>query len=263
MEINNLAELENSLLLMRTEFNQSIKSIKYILEKPINLLLSWMKIIKSVTTNTDDERYILEILVTAFRRIISSCALLESGFIRESLIPIRNYQELMLIAIDITYNQKSLLEWKRSDEDVLLMNSREGWYFKKAKICTRIGEDKENIYPEYARNLAIGKEQGTGRSLCREWNIISNIAGHEHTSSQIRQILKKTGHFSILERASVQTCQGIFENYRLFLFDIISLLIRIPKYRDRISSHGSILKEANRLSHEYGELINEILEDKR
>lgn len=263
MEITNFAELENSLLVMRTEFNQSIKSIKYIIEEPINLLLNWIKIIKSVAANTDDERYILEVLVTAFRRIISSCALLESGFIRESLIPIRNYQELMLIAIDITYNQQSLLEWKKSDKDELIIDSRENWYFRKASICKRIEEDKENIYPEYARNLAVGKEKGKGRSLCREWNIISNIAGHEHTSSQIQQLLKTPGHFSILERASVQTCQGIFENYRLFLLDIISLLIRIPKYRDKISSDSSLLEEANRLSHEYDELINEILLDKR
>ena len=259
MEINNLAELENSLLFTRTEFNQSIKSIKYIIEKPINLLFNWIKIVKSVATNTDDERYILEVLVTAFRRVISSCVLLESGFIRESLIPIRNYQELMLIAIDITYNKQSLLEWKRSDKDESIMNSRENWYFKKIKICKRIEEDNDNVYPLYARNLAIGKDSEKGRSLSREWNMVSNLAGHEHASSQIRQLLKKPGHFSILERATVQTCQSIFKDYRLFLLDIISLLIRIPKYRDKISIDSSILEKANSLSQDYDELMKEAL----
>jgi hypothetical protein len=263
MAINNFSELEKSLLNMRTEFNSSTNSIKYIVEKPINLLFDWIELIKTIAVNTDDESYILEVLTTAFRRIISSYILLESGFIRESAITIRNYIELMLIAVDITYNQSSLVEWKKSDKDELLINSREDWYFKKAKICARIKEDKENIYPEYARILALGKEDGEGRSLCREWNIISNIAGHEHASSQIRQLLRTPGHFSILERATVQTCQSAFENYRLLLLDIISLLIRIPKYRDKISSDNTLLEKANSLSHEYEELINEILLDKR
>lgn len=263
METHSFSELEQSLFTMRSEFNKSINSVKYIIEKPINLLFSWLEVIKSVAVNTDDESYILEVLATAFKRIISSYILLESGCIRESVIPIRNYSELMLIAIDITYNRLSMVEWKKSDKTELIVDSRENWYFKKANICKRIEENKENIYPEYARNLAVGKEKGKGRSLCREWNTISNIAGHEHTSSQIRQLLKKPGHFSILERVTVQTCQGIFENYRLFLLDIISLLIRIPKYRDKISNDSSILEEANRLSHEYDELINQILIYKR
>jgi hypothetical protein len=263
VEINNFAELEKSLLNMRTEFNSSINSVKYIIEKPINLFFDWMELLKTIAVNTDDESYVLEVLTAAFRRIISSYILLESGFIRESVITIRNYIELMLIAIDITYNQSSLEEWKKSDKDQLFVNSREDWYFKKAKICTRIKENKENIYPEYARNLALGKEKGKGRSLCREWNIISNIAGHEHASSQIRQLLKTPGRFSILERATVQTCQSVFENYRLFLLDVISLLIRIPKYRDKISSDNTILEKANSLSHKYAKLINEILLDKR
>lgn len=260
MEINNFAELEKSLFNMRTEFNDSINSVKYIIEKPITLFFDWMGLIKTVAVDTDDESYVLEVLTAAFRRIISSYILLESGFIRESAITVRNYIELMLIAIDITYNQSSLVEWKKSDKDELLINSHEDWYFKKAKICARIKEDKENIYPEYARNLALGKEDGKGRSLCREWNIISNIAGHEHASSQIRQLLRTPGHFSILERATVQTYQSAFEDYRLFLLDIISLLIMIPKYRDKIISDKTILEKANSLSHEYDELISEILE---
>ncbi len=262
-EINNFAELEKSLLNMRTEFSSSINSAKYIIEKPINLFFDWMKLIKTIAVNTDNESYVLEVLTAAFRRIISSYVLLENGFIRESVITIRNYIELMLIAIDITYNQASLEEWKKSDKDELLINYREDWYFKKARICTRIQKNKENIYPEYARNLAVGKGKGEGRSLCREWNTISNIAGHEHASSQIRQLLKTPGRFSILERVTVQTCQSVFANYRLFLVDVISLLIRIPKYRDKISSDNTILEEANSLSNKYEELINEILLEKR
>ncbi len=261
MEINNFSELEKSLLNMRTEFNSSIKPVKCTIEKPINLFFNWMRLIKTIAVDTDDESFILEVLAAAFRRIMSSYILLESGFTRESLITIRNYIELILIAIDITYNQSSLEKWKKSDKGELLINSREDWYFKKAKICTRIKENKENIYPEYARNLALGKENRKGRSLCREWNIISNMAGHEHTSCQIRQLLKRPGHFSILERANVLTCQSIFENYRLFLLDIISLLIRIPKYRDKIINDSSILGEANRLSHDYDELVGETLSD--
>lgn len=262
MEINTYSELEKSLFQIRNEFDESTTSIKNIIEKPIDLFLSWIQLIKTVALNTDDERYILEVLTSAFRKIISSYILLESGFIRESVITIRNYIELMLIAIDITYNQSSLEEWEKSDKDDLLMNSREDWYFKKAKICQRIKENKENIYPEYARNLAIGKDEENGRSLCREWNIISNIAGHEHASSQIRQLLQIPGQFSILERANSQTCQSIFENYRLFLVDIITLLIRIPKYRDKILTDMTILGKANSLSQEYDELINEILTNK-
>jgi hypothetical protein len=261
MAISNFAEIEKTLLKMRTEFNSSINSEKYIIEKPINLFFDWMELIKTVAVNTDDERYVLEVLTAAFRRIISSYILLESGFIRESAMPVRNYIELMLIAIDITYNQSSLEEWKKSTKDELFLDSREDWHFKKAKICARIKENKENIYPEYARILAVGKGKEEGRSLCREWNIISNISGHEHASSQIRQHLKKPGRFSILERATVQTSQGIFKNYRLFLIDIISLLMRIPKYREKISSDNTLLEKANSLSREYDALINEILSD--
>jgi hypothetical protein len=222
-----------------------------------------MELIKSVAVSTDDESYVLEVLAVAFKRVVSSYVLLESGLIRESVIPIRNYLELMLIAIDITYNQSSLKEWKKSGKDELIMNSREHWYFKKTKICKRIEENTANIYPVYAKNLAIGDDSEKGRSLSREWSIISNIAGHEHTSSQIRQLLKTTGHVSILEIATVPTYQNTFKNYRLFLLDIISLLIRIPKYRDKISRNSSILEEADSLSHEYDELINEILSVKQ
>jgi len=262
MSISNFAELEKSMLDMRAEFSSSTHSVKYIIEKPTNLFFGWMGLIKTVAFRTDDERYILEVLSAAFRKIMSSYTLLESGFIRESIITTRNYIELMLIAIDITYNPSSLEEWKKSDKDGLLVDYRESWYFKKTKICTRIKENKENYYPEAFRNIAVGKEKGGGRSLCNEWNIISNIAGHEHASSQIRQLLKIPGRFSILERANVQTCQSVFQNYRLFLLDIISLLIRIPKYRDRMISDKKTLEKANILSHEYGELVNETLLDK-
>jgi hypothetical protein len=262
-EIHNFAELEKSLLYIRTEFDKSTSSVKHIIEKPINLLFGWMALIKTIAVTTDDESYILEVLTAAFRRVLSSYVLLESGFKRDSVITVRNYIELMLIAIDITYNQSSLEEWKKSGKDEIFIDSRENWYFKKSKICARIEENKENIYPEYARNLAVGKEEGKGRSLCREWNIISNIVGHEHASSQILQLLKTRGHFPILEGATAKTCQSVFRDYRLFLLDIISLLVRIPKYRDRISSDNTILEKANSLSREYDELINEILLDER
>jgi hypothetical protein len=261
MGISSFAELEEALHNMRTEFNSSVNSVKYIIEKPIDLFFDWMGLIKTVAVDTDDEVYVLEVLTAAYRRIISSYILLESGFVRESIITVRNYIELMLIAIDITYNRLSLEEWRKSDKTELIVDSRDNWYFKKAKICARIQENKNDMYPEYTRKLALGKEQGKGRSLCQEWNIISNIAGHEHASSQIRQLIKTPGSFSILERATVQTCQSIFENYRLFLLDIISLLIRIPKYRDRITSNSSVLQDADRLSREYKELINEVLAD--
>jgi hypothetical protein len=188
MKIHNFTELEKSLLYTRTEFGKSINSVKYIIEKPINLLFNWMELIKTVAFNTDDERYVLEVLSAAFKRLISSYILLESGSPRESSILIRNYIELMLIVIDLIYNDSSLNEWKKSDKDELIMNSREHWYFKKAEICKRIEENKDNVYPVYAINLAIGKDKVKGRSLCREWNTISNIVGHEHSLSQIRQL---------------------------------------------------------------------------
>jgi len=261
VEINNFTELEKSLIEMRTEFTNSTNTIKNIIEKPINQFFSWMELIKTIATDTDDERYILEVLTTAFKRIISSYILLESGFIRESVLPIRNYIELTLIAIDITYNQSSLEEWKKSDKDELIIDSREHWYFKKASICKRIEDNLNDIYPIFTRNLAIGNDAQKGRSLCREWNTISNVAGHEHTSAQLRQLLKKPGHFSILESVTVKTLKDIFKNYRLFLLDIINLLIRIPKYRDIIIKDGSLLEKANVLSQDYDELMKEAISE--
>ena len=259
-ELHNFAEIEKFLFYNRAEFDKSISSTKHIIEKPVNLLLDWFGLIKTIAVSTDDESHILDVLTAAFRRVLSSYVLIESGFIRESLITIRNYMELMLIAIDITYNKSSLEEWKKSDKDEVIIDSRDNWYFKKAKICARIEKNKENVYPEYARTLALGK--GEGRSLSREWNIISSVAGHERVSSQIRP-LRKLGRFPLIERATEQTCRTVFSNYRLFLLDIISLLIRIPKYREKISSDNEILEKANKLSHEYDEMINEIVLSKR
>lgn len=262
IEITNFSNLESSLLSIRTEFNNSLNSIKFIIEKPINLLLDWISLIKTVASDDDDERYILEVLIASFKKILSSYVLLESGFIRESLTTIRNYQELMLIAIDIIYNNSSLEEWKKSDKQELITDAQEQWYFKKSNICKRIEEDRYNkLYPIYARNLAIGKDKEKGRSLCREWKTISNLAGHEHASSQIRQLQKIPGHFSILERASVDICQEIFNNYRLFIIDIITLLIRIPKYRNKIGSNNIVLNKANFLSRQYDKIVSEILTD--
>lgn len=261
IRINNFKDLAKSLLHMRYEFNKSVESEKHIIEKPINLFFQWMNLIKSVAIDIDDESYILEVLSASFRKLIASYILMESGLIRESAILMRNYIELILIAIDITYNQTSLNEWKNSKKDEIFVSSRDDWYFKKAKIANRIQNNDNNNYPEYWRNIALGKNKDKGRSLIREWSLISNIAGHEHASSQLKPMIKDAGHFSILETATNETYHDSFINYRLYLIDIISLLIRIPKYRDKISNDSPILEEANRLSQEYDKLISEALSE--
>jgi hypothetical protein len=119
-------------------FGGCFETLPYIIEKPIDLFFDWMGLIKTVAVDTDDEVYVLEVLTAAYRRIISSYILLESGFVRESIITVRNYIELMLIAIDITYNRLSLEEWRKSDKTELIVDSRDNWYFKKANICARI-----------------------------------------------------------------------------------------------------------------------------
>ena len=171
----------------------------------------------------------------------------------------RNALELMLIAIDITYNRASLEEWKKTIKDDLKDKDYDEWYFTKSKICKRVDKNEGNVYPELERKLALGSiESMSGHGICEEWQIISNMSVHAHSQAQIRQLFEPSGAFQLLGRKTVENYEKDFKQYRVFIVNITSLLIGIPKYRNLIGKTEPLSVKRNRFAENYTKLLEEM-----
>lgn len=250
MEIHGLQDVENALLKTREEFHKTTVSIRSLLDRVVSLFLEAIGLIRAVAKDTDDERYALEVLATAFRRVIASVVLLESGLPQEAHMVLRNALELMLIVIDITYNRASLEEWKKTVNDELRNINHDEWYFSKRKVCKRINNNAGNVYPKLERKLAL--------HTCKEWELISNISVHAHSQAQIRKLFDSSGNFQLLGRKTVENYEKDFKLYQELIFDIVSLLIGIPKYRDFISEAKGLSTRRNRFAEHYSKLLGEM-----
>jgi len=248
VEIHGLQDIEKALLETREEFRKTTVPIRSLLDRAVSLLLEAFRLIRAVAKDTDEERYTLEVLATTFRRVIASIVLLESGLAQEAHMVLRNALELMLIAIDITYNGVSLEEWEKTISEDL--KDYDGWYFTKSKMCKRINNNEGNVYPELERKLA--------QHTCKEWEVISNKSLHAHSQVQIRKLFDPGGNFQLLGRKTVEKYKGDFKMYQELIFDIVSLLIGIPKYRDLIGKTEGLSIARNKFAENYLKLKEEL-----
>lgn len=228
------------------------------MEVPISLYFDLNDLIKTVSSEADDERYAVEVLASAFRRTLASYVLLESGLPHEAHIVLRNALELMLIAIDITYDEISLMEWKKTVNEDLKEIDYNNWYFKKKNICERIKLNRKSKYPELDRNMAIGLESNNGNGICKEWEVISNMSVHEHSQAQIRKHFDSNGDFILLVRKKNENYENDLKQYRIFIMNIIALLLGISKYKDLIGKTTFLLERANNFAQNYSLLQQEI-----
>lgn len=248
MEIHSFQDIENALAETRKEFNQTTAPIKSLLDRAVSLFLETIDLIGAVAKDTDDERYSLEVLFTAFRRVVASIVSLKSGLPDETHMVLRNALELILVAVDITYNRVSLKEWGKTVKDTL--EDYDDWYFTKSKICKRIDKNEESVYPQLERKLAL--------HTCEEWKVISNKSLHAHSQAQIRKLFDSSGNFQLLGRKTVESYQKDFRMYQAIIFDIVSLLIGIPKYRDLIGKNKALSARANKFAENYSKLKQEL-----
>ncbi len=229
-----------------------------ILEEAINLFFDQMVLIGAVAQKTDDEKYIVETLITAFRRVFASAVLLESGLMQEAQMQLRNAIDLMLISIDITYSKSSLDEWKKTEKDNLREEFSKDWYFSKQKICKRIKLNEENIYPDLERDLAVDPNGEFNWSLAKEWVKISNEVLHTYSQAQLRSLFDDFGSFQLLGLKDKSGYKESFKTYSKIILTIISLLIGVPRYRKMIGKSIQLTSQANNFAERYKKLMTSL-----
>jgi hypothetical protein len=248
LEIHGFQDIEKSIEITRQEYHKTTTPIKHILESPINLLIESLRLIGNVAKLNDEEHYILEILIVAFRRLIASIISLESGLPQEAHMVLRNTLEWKLIAIDITYNKNSMVEWIKTSQANEIDNN--DWYFTPRKIWLRIEVDKENmIYPKLENSLA--------ENIYKEWKLISNKSLHAHSHLQIKQLFTSDGTFQFLGRKTVDNYEINFRTYKAIIFNIVSLLVGIPKYRELIGKTETLKIQRDNFAIHYAKIRDE------
>lgn len=248
MEVHSWEDLEKALKETREEFRKTTAPIKSLLDRAVSLFFESVDLIRTVAKDGDDEKYALELLATTFRRIVSSIVLLESGFPQEAHMVLRNAWEWQLIAIDIAYNRASLQEWEKTTKEDL--EDYDEWYFKTSKVYKRISNNEENVYPELERKLA--------ENTYEDWKRISNKSLHAHSQVQIRSLFDERGNFQLMGRKTIEHYK---ENYRLYqsiIFNIVSLLFGISKYRDLIGKNPILKERRDRFAANYANLQKEM-----
>jgi len=228
--VNSLLDIEESLVATRIEFYKTISPIRPILDQAVSLFFEIMHLIGIVAKDTDDEIYIVEVLLTVFRRVAASYVLLESGLPDEARMQLRNALELHLIATDITYNDASLEEWKNSDTGEGPLEDPGSWYFTPRKICNRLKANEKGVYPDHAIFEAVGRDQDEGNSLWAEWKHISNQI-HAHSRAQISKYTREFGTYQLLGRETEAAYSRDIQTYRTLVIAIVRRFAMIPKYQ--------------------------------
>lgn len=231
---NQIRDLEDIIKFLkngRIDFYKNTKNIRSELSQVFTLYFDLLEIIKKVVSDKDQERFILEATGIAFRRLLSSFIMLESGFNQEARMLLRNFLEYALIIIDIIYNNVSLNEWEKTEYDNL-DNKSDAWYFKPRKIINRIKLDTEGIYPP--------EEKFNAENIYSEWENISNQVLHAHSRSQTKKIFKD-GFIEVYGWYSGEGYRKGFGVYREYLIALIQEIIFIPKYKEKIGKSSELL----------------------
>lgn len=225
-EVHSLYDFLQGLKDTRSRFYNTTNSIAIRMVEAVDLFNEALGLTGTIAKDTDDERYALEAYMVSFRRIIASFILLESGLPQEAHMILRNAIEWILIGIDITYNKSSLEEWKKTDK--VDFEDSGNWYFKARNVVDRIEKNENKVYPELERISA--KEQ-----YLKEWQYISNKSVHAHSKAQIAELFDSKGNFQLLGLKALEAYEKDFIMYQKMIFDLVTHIIGIPKYRDIIS----------------------------
>jgi len=251
LQVNNWQDIQNAIVETRQEFQKTTTPIKNLLESAVSVLFEALDLLSSVINKTDDETYTLKLHITAFGRIIAALATLESGFLDEAQMILRNAIELEIIGIDIFYNKASLDIWKKTDKEDLFLNG--DWNIKVKNSYEKIKEDKKNIYPHY--------EIVHVEHLRKQWKKFSNMTIHVHSREQIDKLYTPEGHFSLIRRPNLGGCKQYFNTYQNIIFNISVHLYEIlkrPKYLNLINKNKDLLNKANTFHKNYIRLKEEI-----
>lgn len=244
MEIHNYDDMITVLHDVRKKFYHNSAVNNHIFEEVFNLFIETRKLIQQVVVIGDEEINILKVLDVTFRRVVSTYILIESGLRKEAGIVLRNAIEFLLIAIDIAYCQKSLHEWIKSENDNIEENG--GWYFKPTKIYNRINnDDKNQIYPKWERNMVIYEDINRGNGLYAEWKRSSNTFVHVHSKAQISNLFDSYDNFYLFTYDEVGEYTKDFYQLRIQLMMIISLLLSIPKYKNKLEEQEELSVKLN------------------
>lgn len=253
-EIKKFEDILQSLKENREKFYSDTENIKEPLADVFNLYLDTLNLVKGVALKDDDEILILETLNVSFRRIISSFVLLESGLFQESRMLLRNFLEYALIAIDITYNPQSLIEWKKTINDSYDdINNYNDWYFKPSKIVIERIRNNPNLYPK--------EEAVNADFMLSEWKKISNEILHAHSRVQTKNILKENS-LELLAGKTTENYKKDFLTYIGLLVPITQQLIFIPKYQKKISDSKELALQSGLIAGKF-EKYQKIIGDKK
>jgi hypothetical protein len=233
-QITNFDDIIEILKNGRQNFYKNSEIARNRLSEVFDLYFDVVELIKKVTSDKDQERLILEAIGIAFRRLLSSFIMLESGFNQEARMLLRNFLEYILIIIDITCNSDSLNEWEKTEHDNLDDKS-DAWYFKPQKIIERIKSDTKRTYPP--------EEKINAENAYSEWKNISNQVLHAHSRAQTQKIFKK-GFIELFGWYSEEGYRRGFGVYREFLIALTQETIFIPKYKEKIEKDGELLASA-------------------
>jgi len=250
MEIHSLQDIENSLSETRREFNRTTAPIRSLLDDTVSLYFEARDLIGTVAKNTDEERHVLEVLAVSFRRIMASFVLLESGLLREAQMVLRNAFEWWFIAMDITYDKESLEAWKKTSEEDLMNANRKEWRFKPSLIHKRIEKNEGKIYPEHIRRLS--------QHTYKEYDKLSREAVHAHSRTQIITLFDSRGTMTFLERKTVENYKIDFKLFQSLIYNLTTLWIDIPRYRDLLFEPKNITARTKRFLDRYAKLQKQI-----
>ena len=226
MSITSFRDIEVSLQDTRASFRAISSDVRYLLDEPFALYLKFMDLIRPWTSGDDQEVYAIEVLATVVRRVVASIVLLESGLPQEAQMILRNALELMLIGIDIAYNDQSRERWKATVDDDLTSLDRREWHFKPSRIVKRISTNAGRIYPEVECELSS--------NIYEEWKRVSNMTVHAHSYAQINLLSDGKGAFQLLGLKTREDYARDFRAYGVFLFNVVSILMAVPKYKAKL-----------------------------
>lgn len=220
--------IEAALLTTRETFRKITGGVRSLLDDSFALYFDFMTLTESWIKSDDEEVYAVEILAVVVRRIVASLALLESGLPQEAHMILRNALELMLVSIDVTYDEQSLEKWKATAQEALKKSDHKRWYFTPKRILERITASAGGVYPAIERALAS--------DIYSEWKLISNISLHAHSYAQIRSLSDGSGNFQLLGLRKADDYAKDFRQYGVLLFNVVSILMGIPRYRTALEN---------------------------
>jgi hypothetical protein len=253
--VRNFGDIETALGEMRTAFRSTVTPVRQILDDCYALYFDFMALAQTWVRPQDDERYALEALGVMVRRVTASVVLLESGLPQEAHMILRHALELMLIAIDILYNPDSLREWKATQHDDLLHSVPKNWYFKMERVCKRLENNQNGVYPELERHLAA--------NIKEEVNRISNISLHAHSYAQLVPLLDGSGGMQLLGRKTSEDYAKDFHSYGVFLLNTVTILLGTPKMRGFFAESLRYSAQARQIADMYSKAYERYCESER